>query len=1166
MENKHKKLLKSITLGAFTLTSSLLCVSAIAATTERKIRQVKKTKNIDAIIGLLTGKGKELTNILIKRGHKELLERLNQTSRPFSTSFKKEEMQEIAKKMTAKEIEDKLKEIGYAIDGIKNESENKWINGNIWVQQLKQKIEEAKAYLNNLEADKYEDFADELRNQITVSENYKDLSDADLKALRSDLSKKLSEIKAKAENRKREWIQAQEKLAKLKEKAFDLQKTLNDRFHFALLRQFNILNNSLVENELTYLNIKSKLKEFEDKLKQIELDSNIRLAEFEALKKQADVKKSEANYLLSQMELYGQKSLQIKLKSELKQFLATINSTENEEIKKGIENFSQKLIELGTLSEDHNQKRKEYQKQLEKQLKRADELKQKLDERKHNTLKQKLEQQIEDIKEFDSDDNDMFSSKISSFKDKILDISNKSDSMVSLFNDIFADIEKAKKDAQSLLSDLETRKHYDLKSELNIALKRLPDKSTEEAKTKTEESIKEYRNKLDAFLIKSGEIETSSALKLNNKELLINEYNSLQAKLEELRNLLRQRKHEDMIHSLDLKVENNTDINLLNNEQISNLNKKIKEALIEYKGKSDDRLAKFESLKAETRLELNRANDLKQKLEERHHEQLKEQLQSAIELMNGYENLSYGVLESCLKSFKDSITKIRTNSDNLLNLEAELKQVQKNVKNYIENDLNDPKLENLKLSLSSILQNSELILKSGNVSTYATEIEKLRSKLVEYIEKKREKLFIIQKLENKVNEVNQLIENIKQLEGSLTFIQELKSIISDAFSSINTSASETLEKRINLLNTKQSDVTLKFIIPLIKLKKQIIERMKHHNNYNLYKDLVKKLEDRFAEIEKDKIQYLFTIDKWIQEEILQKMIVWKKETNVGDYESDSGDSNYVYKDVYSISRQKSLILKESILDLNKSYKDDNGNLVNPTCFSQKAFYQTEFSEIIFNKNVQSYYIHATSKTNNDLYELQTFSEMPNLKNIKYTGKIHTFNRDVTNSFTHEGHPADITYSRLVFKNCHNLTEIYLPKVAIVYLPYSPIWYWSRFPKEYGASAQNLWVDNCEKLERITIAFLLAYNYNYRVGVKYSFLHLNNLPKLTAFYSSIIGEIPDSWSKNVWYNIEQKNGIDIDNNINCSLYLSKWSNFNSETILQKWTEKAYFGFKAIYKNW
>ena len=1156
MENKHKKLLKSITLGAFTLTSSLLCVSAIAATTERKIRQVKKTKNIDAIIGLLTGKGKELTNVLIKRGHKELLERLNQTSRPFSTSFKKEEMQEIAKKMTAKEIEDKLKEIGYAIDGIKNESENKWINGNIWVQQLKQKIEEAKAYLNNLEADKYEDFADELRNQITVSENYKDLSDADLKALRSDLSKKLSEIKAKAENRKREWIQAQEKLAKLKEKAFDLQKTLNDRFHFALLRQFNILNNSLVENELTYLNIKSKLKEFEDKLKQIELDSNIRLAEFEALKKQADVKKSEANDLLSQMELYGQKSLQIKLKSELKQFLATINSTENEEIKKGIENFSQKLIELGTLFEDHNQKRKEYQKQLEKQLKRADELKQKLDERKHNTLKQKLEQQIEDIKEFDSDDNDMFSSKISSFKDKILDISNKSDSMVSLFNDIFADIEKAKKDAQSLLSDLETRKHYDLKSELNIALKRLPDKSTEEAKTKTEESIKEYRNKLDAFLIKSGEIETSSALKLNNKELLINEYNSLQAKLEELRNLLRQRKHEDMVPSLDLKVENNTDINLLNNEQISNLNKKIKEALIEYKGKSDDRLAKFESLKAETRLELNRANDLKQKLEERHHEQLKEQLQSAIELMNGYENLSYGVLESRLKSFKDSITKIRTNSDNLLNLEAELKQVQKNVKNYIDNDLNDPKLENLKLSLSSILQNSELILKSGNVSTYATEIEKLRSKLVEYIEKKREKLFTIQKLENKVNEVNQLIENIKQLEGSLTFIQELKSIISDAFSSINTSASETLEKRINLLNTKQSDVTLKFIIPLIKLKKQIIERMKHHNNYNLYKDLVKKLEDRFAEIEKDKIQYLFTIDKWIQEEILQKMIVWKKEMSISSYESDSGDVNYVEKDVYSISRQKSLILKESILDLNKSYKDDNGNFVNPTCFSQKAFYQTEFSEIIFNKKVQDYYIYAANETNSYLYELETFSEMPNLKSINCVARIHTFG----SYFAYFHRYEQPYFSRLVFKNCNNLTEIYLPKVSITYQGYPQNYTWARFSYDFGASVQNLLVDNCNKLEKITIAFLGNFGENNHGDsyYRYNMLYLNNLPKLTAFYSSIT---TDYWG---FSNLKEE--IKIDNNINCSLYLNKWGNYFSEDELQKWIGKSRFGFKTIYKNW
>ena len=162
--------------------------------------------------------------------------------------------------------------------------------------------------------------------------------------------------------------------------------------------------------------------------------------------------------------------------------------------------------------------------------------------------------------------------------------------------------------------------------------------------------------------------------------------------------------------------------------------------------------------------------------------------------------------------------------------------------------------------------------------------------------------------------------------------------------------------------------------------------------------------------------------------------------SIGSYESDSGDVNYVEKDVYSISRQKSLILKESILDLNKSYKDDNGNFINPTCFSQKAFYQTEFSEIIFNKNVQSYYIHATNKTNNDLYELETFSEMPNLKNIKYTGKIHTFNQDFVNQDHGASSVYSACYSRLVFKNCNNLTEIYLPKVAITYQPYSPIVY------------------------------------------------------------------------------------------------------------------------------
>ena len=150
--------------------------------------------------------------------------------------------------------------------------------------------------------------------------------------------------------------------------------------------------------------------------------------------------------------------------------------------------------------------------------------------------------------------------------------------------------------------------------------------------------------------------------------------------------------------------------------------------------------------------------------------------------------------------------------------------------------------------------------------------------------------------------------------------------------------------------------------------------------------------------------------------------------SISSYESDSGGINYVEKDVYSISRQKSLILKESILDLNKSYKDDNGNFINPTCFSQKAFYQTEFSEIIFNKKVQDYYIYAANETNSYLYELETFSEMPNLKSINCVARIHTFG-----SYFAYFHIYEQPYfSRLVFKNCNNLTEIYLPKVSITF--------------------------------------------------------------------------------------------------------------------------------------
>jgi len=203
MENKHKKLLKSITLGAFTLTSSLLCVSAIAATTERKIRQVKKAKNIDAIVNILLNRGKKLSDVLIKRGHSALLERLNKSLIPFSTNMTKEELYDQAKKLNSNEIEKILKNIDFEIESIERESKNLYENGNIHIQQLKSKINEAKEYLLVLEARKHVHLKTLLENAIANAEHYENLSNDDVKALRDSLAKELNKIKADSDNLER---------------------------------------------------------------------------------------------------------------------------------------------------------------------------------------------------------------------------------------------------------------------------------------------------------------------------------------------------------------------------------------------------------------------------------------------------------------------------------------------------------------------------------------------------------------------------------------------------------------------------------------------------------------------------------------------------------------------------------------------------------------------------------------------------------------------------------------------------------------------------------------------------------------------------------------------------------------------------------------------------
>ena len=69
-------------------------------------------------------RGKKLSDVLIKRGHGALLERLNKSLIPFSTTMTKEELYDQAKKLNSNEIEKILKNIDFEIESIERESKN----------------------------------------------------------------------------------------------------------------------------------------------------------------------------------------------------------------------------------------------------------------------------------------------------------------------------------------------------------------------------------------------------------------------------------------------------------------------------------------------------------------------------------------------------------------------------------------------------------------------------------------------------------------------------------------------------------------------------------------------------------------------------------------------------------------------------------------------------------------------------------------------------------------------------------------------------------------------------------------------------------------------------------------------------------------------------------
>ena len=981
-------------------------------------------------------RGKKLSDVLIKRGHGALLERLNKSLIPFSTNMTKEELYDQAKKLNSNEIEKILKNIDFEIESIERESKNLYENGNIHIQQLKSKINEAKEYLLVLEARKHVHLKTLLENAIANAEHYENLSNDDVKALRDSLAKELNKIKADSDNLERAWKIDSEKMDSLKIRNANLVKELTERSHFDLLRDLNAFVGSLDLNDLTFENIKEKINKFEEKLSKVKAESDRKLADFNALLEKANAKKQEALTILEQIKLRNQKTLEINLTSKINTFENKITTKDNDELKAAYDDFSKQLDEIQTESENLYQKRQQLLQKLESLKAKAATLKTKFEERKHNDLLRALERELEKFNDLSLWDNDKFSSQLSAFDDSLANLGDQSEDLVSSFDDLFVDVEKAKNDANQLSQKLEQRKHFTLSSKLSVALRELPDKTNWINKNKNKKTISDLRKKLDDFNAKMNEIEIDSALELNDKELLKTEYANIKNKIETLKNLLKERKHDDLIESLNTLTENSTPIESMDNKSLANLIKKCQDALAKIRSQSDERINLHKALQSEARFELNRAKDLKAILEQRNHNTLKSKLEGQISLMESSLDESYSILKSRVENLRKQIDQIRTESDNLLNSEAELKREQDRVSSFINSDLADPKLENLKNQLASILENSKQVLASGNISTFATETEKLRKYLIDYQEKKREKLFTIQKLDEKVEEAKEVARNIKVLEGSSGYIQQINASIIDVKQNINVLETKTLQDRINAIQDKLSDVNLNFIAPFIDSKEKILKKLQTHENYNKWRSTIKPLEDRFEEIESDgkKLSLLNGLDEWMQENVLQKMIQWKFEYDSNGYQL----------------HEDSLIIEETIIDLNRKYK-----LINRLYGASEGFVNNIFENDAF-KNCLANKLIFKKNTEVKLREY-TFRDFIGLKKLVYDENIDLYKDN----------------GRLKINNLPNLEEINLPKLNLTSDDEKPIF------------------NNLPKLRKITIGSIYYGNYNWSI--------FNSLPNLENVY-------------------------------------------------------------------
>ena len=208
---------------------------------------------------------------------------------------------------------------------------------------------------------------------------------------------------------------------------------------------------------------------------------------------------------------------------------------------------------------------------------------------------------------------------------------------------------------------------------------------------------------------------------------------------------------------------------------------------------------------------------------EKHKELLKENTKNGIEKLTAIINEKTQELEAQVQEEKDVA------KEKLEELTAS-EEVEKAEENFVELGA---KAEEVKEAVVAEATEKAEEVKEATVPV----VEKVQEVVEPVVEKVEEAVSpavesTFESTSNVVEEAKEVARNIKVLEGSSGYIQQINASIIDVKQNINVLETKTLQDKINAIQDKLSDVNLNFIAPFIDSKKKILKKLQTHENYN----------------------------------------------------------------------------------------------------------------------------------------------------------------------------------------------------------------------------------------------------------------------------------------------------------------------------------------------